>query len=221
MGSIALPPPLPSRPRAPRPAPRSRVVSRPSGSLVDRRKIDKSQERPAVKREPARPVTAKSGPGVLVWLVLPLLAVLAVAGYIAWDLYADALKTQQLEDERGGRDHLRGESAPDRRSREVRVHDPDEDLTALPVQPRVVDLKKVKKTPPLATKATSAPEGALRLLEADFERLTDEGQRKRFQLKVNKLESELPSRAQEPAYLDEVKRLDLEVKAELAKEQPQ
>ena len=32
------------------------------------------------------------------WLLLPLLAVLAVAGYISWDFYADAPKTQQVSD---------------------------------------------------------------------------------------------------------------------------
>lgn len=99
-----LPLPLPSpsgsratRPRASAEPRRGRLVSRPSSPRVDRKKATKSQERPALKQGHPRPsATAKSGRGVLVWLLLPLLAVLAVAGYIAWDLYADPLKTQQV-----------------------------------------------------------------------------------------------------------------------------
>ena len=213
------PPPAPRpRPRPARVAPpetrRSRVVGRPSGAL---KRIDRSQERPAVKRDAPRPHAAKKGPGVLIWLVLPLLAVLAVAGYIAWDLYADTLRARQLEEESRPTQPSRSE-APERRTREVKVQGTEEDLSALPAPPRL-DKKGAKRAPPAAKPPASSGEAAFRVLRADFERLTDDAVRLRFQLKLNKLENELASRGGETAYVDEVRRLDVDVKAELAQEQ--
>jgi serine/threonine-protein kinase len=220
------PAPPPARARATRPAPpeprRGRVVGRPSGPL-ERKKAERSQERPAVKREPSRPLpVAKRGPSVLIWLVLPLLAVLAVAGYIAWDLYADALKAQQLEEELGNHEQGRAEPAPDRRTREVKVKDTEEDLAELPAPPRtaVVDPKRAVRKPPTPPKAPATPgEAAFRVLQADFDQLTEDSVRKRFQLRLNKLDSEHPTRGGDPAYVNEVKKLDGEIKAELAREQ--
>jgi serine/threonine protein kinase len=69
------------------------------------------------KRVPARaavtpPVAQQRPRRVLVWLVLPLLALLAVAGYITWDLYAqelDALRQEQARQHKAPRERPAGD----------------------------------------------------------------------------------------------------------------
>jgi serine/threonine-protein kinase len=170
------------------------------------------------------PTAPKKGPGLFVWLVLPLLALLAVGGYIAWDVYTEQLKSKQLDDERKAEEQR--EAQPDRHSREVKVGTvPEEDLSALPAGAKDAGLVKpaaVGKKPPVVATSRPAPTGApsgeaaLKSLKADFAKLVDDAVAKKFRLKVSKLELELGSRGSEPGYLEDVKKLDAEVKAALA-----
>lgn len=164
---------------------------------------------------------------MVVWLVLPLLAILAVGAYIAWDLYSESLKAKRLEEEARAQNQ-RNEAEPDHRSREVKVlGTAEEDLSTLPVRDggrsTDKDLKDPTKThlapkgaAPKSTTSGSAGEQAFRTLKSDFERIVDESAAKKYRLKVTKLELELPSRGNDTAWVQEVKRLDEEIKGVVA-----
>jgi serine/threonine protein kinase len=213
---LSTPPRGPPRPRPARGAPaepRSRVASRPSVAPVESEWGREDQDRASARSE-RRPPPESPGPGVLVSLVWPLLAVLAVAGYIVWDLSSDALKPKQLDPARGSAEGLRGE----RRPRDARVRERDDDLAALPGSARPAAAEVPQSPPPaLAPPGPSPGLQAVRALRLDFERLPEDA-RKRFQLRMNRLEDDLEQHEAEPDFLSEVKSLDREIKAVLQKQ---
>lgn len=251
MEEPAAPTPLPSKRAAARPE----RAERPDRDPKKRPRAEKTGERKKVERAtttrplkpptpvppaPAPPLASagpvksaakpapRNGPGVVVWLVLPLLAILAVGAYIAWDLYSESLKAKRLEEEARAQNQ-RNEAEPDHRSREVKVPGTGEDdLSTLPVRDgghsTDKDVKDPTKThltpksaPPRTAAATGSPgEQAFRALKSDFERIVDESAAKKYRLKVTKLELELPSRGADSSWVQEVKRLDEEIKGVVA-----
>ncbi len=166
--------------------------------------------------DPELAVPKRKGPSLVVWLVLPLLAVLAVGGYIASDLYAEELKASQIKDEQLQKqqdavEHRPG--PPERKTREVKVgSQPEDDLEAL------VTTKDagVAKTPVPVRKVGRAPTGtpvaqALRALKNEFNAISDEKIANRFKIKVNALVDAEDRRAADPAYLDEVRALQRDI----------
>lgn len=222
-------PPRPARDREASGVRRSPVKAARGPSEKPRR--EKSAERPAPKKEPrstppepkAPPPAAaapkKSGSSLLVWLVVPLLAVLGVGGYIAWDVYTEQLKAQQLQEEQDALDN----AAPlePETSREVKVDAPEPEATAPApeIEKPAAPEKKKKPAAPKAPVASSPGAKALAALKADYAKLVDEGVQKKFKLKLHALETEVGDKGDDPAYVSKVTALHELVKAELEKQQ--
>jgi hypothetical protein len=170
---------------------------------------------------PAKPT--RSGSSMLVWVAVPLLAIIAVGGYIWWDLYTEKLRAQQLSDDPSATQPIANLPTGPERSREVKVK-PD---VAPPPPPSTADddlagIAKSKKPPPAVAKPTVSPgESALRKLEGDLNQL-DANVARKFTLKVSALRSELKAHENDTTYLAtfqaKVNAVHDEVKVELQKQ---
>jgi hypothetical protein len=219
------------------PAAPARPKSKPPASPPEKKKEPKApvpsppppRAKPAAAAapvaEPSAPVEPKKKSSVVVWLVLPLLAVMAVGGYIAWDLYTEQLKAKSIAEEHARPDEPVA-APPERPSREVKVEavapvaSPDDDLQALSPTDAGAAKPTVKRPTGAAPRPTTSPgEVAIKALRAQANAVTDEGVTKRFKLKINKLENELSTRGNDPAYVDEVKKLQGDLEAEARKAQ--
>lgn len=227
----------PDEPR-PRPAPRP-AQRRPRG---DRKKTERTSERSSVKRETARPPPPTppspptpdrsqtpiqtqlvqrppKGPSLALWLVLPLFAALAVAAYIAWDVYIEDMRQQRLEEERRAAPHRRDGRIPGLDAQPAVVVPPVAEPQATPPKEERKEAPRVSATIRKSSSKGSAAEQAVLALRAEFERIVDEGEAKKFRLKVNKLELDLASRGDDPRFIEEVRRLHHEVSAAVAAQQ--
>lgn len=208
----------------------SSVKRSPVKAKSEKPRHDKTGERSAPKKEPrstppepkppARPPAAappptKGGSSVLVWLAVPLLAVLAVGGYIAWDVYTEQLKAAQLQAEHEALD----DAAPPEpeKSREVKVGEPEpEPVEPLPVPEKAATPEKKKPVPDRPKGAAgSAGAKALAALKADYAKLVDEGVQNKFKLRLHKLETEVDEKGGDPAFVSRVNALHEQVKAAL------
>ncbi|MEW5740284.1 MAG: protein kinase [Myxococcota bacterium] len=222
---------------------RSPVKSAPKAEKADRsEKVEKGDkakrgertaERAAVKRDPrSTPPPPKPAPApvaaapakkssVLVWLVVPVLAVLAVGAYIAWDMYTEQLKQEQLEAEEAA--HPDQALDEPEKSREVKVEgDEPEPVQPIPEPEKAATPDKTKKKPdkPKAAVAGSSPGAkALAALKADYGKLVDEGVAKKYKLKLHALEADVAAKGDDPGFVSKVTALHEQVKAELEKQQ--
>ncbi|MBL8940723.1 MAG: protein kinase [Archangium sp.] len=161
----------------------------------------------------------KSGSSVLVWLAVPLLAIGAVGGYIAWDQYTEKLQAQQ----QGAANEplpvpIANTPREPERSREVKLT-PDP-VEPAPTQLEPEDLAGVAKGPKKPTpKPVALPAGelALRKLEADLNQLDDAVARK-FTLKVQVLKNDVKAQGADATFIARVNEVHNLVKAELAKQ---
>jgi serine/threonine-protein kinase len=163
----------------------------------------------------------KSGGSMLVWITLPVLALLAVGGYIAWDVYTERLRAEQVV--KDDTDPVQVPTPPPtgpERSREVKLQ-PDPPLAVEPDELVGVpkDSKKPQPPPPKAgTSKLNPGEQKLRALKADVDQLTNPGEVKGLKITLMKLEQEAPIRGNDAAFTAEVKLLHDQVKAALAKQ---
>jgi hypothetical protein len=223
-------------PRPAREKETSSVKRSPVKAKSEKPRREKTGERPAPKKEPrptppepkppapppaAAPPPKKGGSSVLVWLVVPLLAVLGVGGYIAWDVYTEQLKAAQLQAEHEAVDDAA--PAEPEKSREVKVGQPEPDpVEPLPVPEKAATPDKKKKPvadKPKAAAAGSAGAKALAALKADYGKLVDEGVQKKFKLKLHALETEVDGKGDDPAFVSRVNALHEQVKAALESQQ--
>ncbi len=162
----------------------------------------------------------KQGSSVLVWLAVPLLAIGAVGGYIAWDQYVDNRLQAQQQGEANQLEPLPAGNTPKEpeRSREVKLA-PD------PVEPPPPGLEpedlaavaKGTKKPTPKPVALPPGESALRKLEADLNQLDDMTARK-YRLKVEALKSKVKVEGADATFLARVNEVHDLVKADLAKQ---
>lgn len=190
-------------------------------------------ELPAVQGkavEPAAsPAAAKKKSGILIWLVLPLVGVLTVAGYIAWDLYAERLRQKAL-DEESAREATPPARPEERKSREVKVgaeaRPPEpEDIAPLPKEkePKKKSPAPAPKQPAIAAASTPA-EKAFRSLKADYEKLEQANEtlvKQRFRMRFNIASGKVASKGDDPAFLRDLEALDAEIQGELARPENQ
>lgn len=231
-------PPEPKRPEVTQKAPRPKAGRTTNTAL-------KAQTRPTKEKRPVRADTpaetdvpdhtpvpadrtpvptaapARSGGGsMLVWLALPVLAVAAVGGYIAWDRYTERLREEQQAREEPV------QVIPDgpERSREVKVPGPAADPPVNGATPDELDLlQKLPKKPPVAV-VKAEPKGspgekALRALKADLKQLSDESQARPFLLKLRSLEDRLAEHGAEASFVAEVNQLHAGVREALSRQQ--
>lgn len=162
----------------------------------------------------------KQGSSMLVWLAVPLLAIAAVGGYIAYDQYVDKMQQEQKQGEANPLQALPANNPPKEpeRSREVK-------LTPDPVEPPPSQLEPedlagvAKGTKKPAPKPVALPAGelALRKLEADLNQLDDAVARK-FTLKVQVLKNDVKAQGADATFIARVNEVHNLVKAELAKQ---
>lgn len=228
------PKPTGQRPAVARPAPKAEArpePKKPAAKPVADGSLTPPAERPAVPAKTEEPVAppakAKKKSGLLIWLVLPLVGVLTVAGYIAWDLYAERVKQRALEEE-SAREVPQPAPPEARKSREVKVGGeaaPEpEDIAPLPKEQAAP-----KKAPPPAPRpppAVAATPGqkAFRALKADYEKLEQANEtlvKQKFRLRFNMLSSDVASKGDDPAFVKKLEALDAELQAELSKPENQ
>ncbi len=159
-----------------------------------------------------------------VWFVIPALAIAAVGGFIAWDVYSDAQKAKAAEE-------AAAQDAEEAATPEAPVEEKVADPTPAPepeTPPDDVapDVKKdAPKKPAQAPKkaapaATGTPgELALRSLQQDFEKLVDEAVQRKFRLQLSKLESDVAEKGEDPGFVRKVEDLHEQVKLALSKQQ--
>lgn len=162
----------------------------------------------------------KQGSSMLVWLAVPLLAIAAVGGFIAYDQYVEKLQQAQKQGEANGLQPLPATNTPKEpeRSREVKLA-PDP-VEPPPDQLEPEDLAGVAKGPKKpAPKPVVLPAGelALRKLEADLNQLDDAAARK-FTLKVQVLKNDVKAQGADATFIARVNEVHNLVKAELAKQ---
>jgi eukaryotic-like serine/threonine-protein kinase len=175
---------------------------------------------PAPARDPLPPAPAqgkKSGSSMLVWVALPVLAIAAVGGFIAWDVYTERLRAQQLSNEPTEPAPTVSTPPGPERSREVKTV-PDPAPTA--IEPD--DLTALAKKPKPAAKAgdpkPSAGERAIKLIKADLLLLTDPGLSRKYTLLLLPLEKNVATRGAEASFQAEVNQLHAQVKDALTKQ---
>ncbi len=172
------------------------------------------------------PEKPRSSQNALVWVSVPLLAVLAVASYIGWDVYTERLRAQQLSEAPDAVEPVLvvERPRPPERSREVKVTvDPVVALKAEPddLAPLPRDTKK-KPAPPVVKAPevkSSAGENAIKALRADLKLIVDDSVARSFVLKTRVLDDAVAKRGNDAAFLAEVKALHAQVKTELEKQQ--
>jgi serine/threonine-protein kinase len=174
------------------------------------------------EQTPAPTAAPKKKSSVAVWIALPLLTILAVGSYIAWDLYTEKLRAQQQVDDPNQAlpiENARSGSPVPERSREVKVT-PDpvepavelEDLTALQREP------KKQKPRPSETKLSEG-DRLLKNLEADAALLINPGDVKGLNIQLVKLRNTAPAQRSEATFTAQVKDLHRQVREALGKQQ--
>ncbi len=249
MPVVAPPDEPPARPREERPARASRLslskvapAGRTSGlrQAVPPTRTDDQTPTPASAVEsssppaevPAAPKTmtlpARSSPAksnsALVWVVVPLVALLAVGGYIAWDVFAEKLRAAQVAAQADR------ETAPpvreERKSREVKAagavapeaprSPEDEELapTAVVKKPKAPG---TVKAPAAATAQLSPGARAYKALKAEFDAVASETLAKKYRLRVHALGDKVDARGDDPGFLSDVEALRSQLAGDAAK----
>ncbi len=197
-------------------------------------KADRSGERPMPRAKPPppqrtdtqvlsavserAPAPAQKSSSKLIWLVLPALALAAVAAFIGWDVYSDKMHRQEQADA------VEAETVPEVPPPEVKPPPRREPEPEAPKEeaPKVEAPKKKPQSPPPQprAKADGTPgELALRSLQGDFAKLVDEAVQRKFRLQVSALEGQVDARGSDPAFVKKVQSLHEQVKTALAKQQ--
>lgn len=211
----------PSSPRAPALPEKSerRIAPKATAEALPRGTPPSAPSKTPDQTPAPQPAAKRSGSSMLVWVTLPVLAILAVGGYIAWDLYTDRLRAEQV-----GKDDTEPVQVPmppstgPEKSREVKLQpdplpiEPD-DLAAVPKDP-----KKPPPPPPKTASKLSPGEQKLRALKADVDQLINPGEVKGLKINLMKLEQQATARGNEAAFTAEVNQLHEQVKAALAKQ---
>ena len=163
------------------------------------------------------PAAAKSGSSVLVWVALPVLAIAAVGGYIAWDVYTERLRAQHLADEPAVTVPVVVTPTGPERSREVKL---EPDPLPPPVEPEdLPGLAKDPKKPKPVPKVVVDPKvSMIRSLKDEIDQVNNPAQNGRFRLELRALE-DLASKGGEVAtFQAKVNELKSRVKEAIAKQ---
>ncbi|MDP3232953.1 MAG: protein kinase [Myxococcales bacterium] len=165
------------------------------------------------------PSAAKSGSSVLVWVALPVLAIAAVGGYIAWDVYTERLRAQHLTDEPSDPVPMVATPTGPERSREVKLQpDPPppsiepEDLPGIAKDP-----KKPKPSPKVEPKAISREQMSMRTKEEIERSINDQAEKRTLIMAVNKLEGSVPA-GDNATFVAELAKIRAKVKEIVAKQ---
>lgn len=163
---------------------------------------------------PAPAAAKKPGSSVLVWVALPVLAIAAVGGYIAWDVYTERLRAQHLADEPTVTLPVVVPPTGPERSREVKL---EPDVPPTPVEPE--DLPGIAKDPkkPKPIVRATPREDPTAPIKADINQLTNPAVIRTFTLNLNLLEGER-AKTGDATFQAKLNELHKKVKEALAKQ---
>lgn len=168
-------------------------------------------------------VAPRSG-SMLVWMTLPLLAVLAVVGYIAWDVYSTRLlEEQRANDAREGNTSVDESDKPER-SREVRIPG---SITNPAVGPELTadDLSvpsRAKRPPPSKAASEAKPTSKMMMLKqvrVELERVENGNGLGALKLKLMALETEAGKPGGEAEFQAKVRQFQAEIRSALDRQQ--
>ncbi|MBL8914993.1 MAG: protein kinase [Archangium sp.] len=207
---------VPKAPATPPPPPQ-----RTDTQIIDRAVADVPPPHLAAQAAAAKP---RKGGSMWAWFVIPALALAAVGGYIAWDIYSESMHQKELEEEgladEGDAPQVENDGAPAPGAEEPapnptpKAKDPVVEPAQKP--PPAKTPAPVKTAAPAPKKASGTPgQVALRALQADFARLDNQ---QKFQLKMNELEGQADDKGDDPAFVKKITGLHEQVKAALAKQ---
>lgn len=177
-------------------------------------------ERVPEKPSPGIPVAKKKGSNAI-WFAVPIIALLGVAGVIAFDLYMDSKKQQTLEPEESEEaETVQEEPGEKDASAEKAAPKPEDAAPKETAAPKEAPKKKQPAPAPKVAKAAASPgEGAMRALQGDFDKLVDEAVQRKFKLQLHALEGQVEDKGSDPAFVKKVQDLHEQVKTALAKQQ--
>ena len=186
--------------------------------IIDRAVADVPPPHLAAQAASAKP---RKGGAMWAWFVIPALAIAAVCGYIAWDVYSEEMHARQAAED--GAEAEAEDAAPEP-APQPQPKPEDAAPTPPPEVKAVVEPEKPRPPPPKVTPAPKKPSGsagqvAMRSLQADFEKLVDEGVQRKFRLQMTQLESQAGDQGDDPGFVKKVNALHEQVKAALAKQQ--
>jgi serine/threonine-protein kinase len=201
-------------PRAPAPTPPPPVQR--TDTMIITNPIADAPPPAAVAPKPAR-----KGGAMWAWFVIPAIAIAAVAGFIAWDQYSDQLKQQAVDDAEA--DAPQVDLPPEPPKPEAPAAEPKAVEPGPSAAPAPAEVKPAPKSAPKAPKKPSGGGGspgqlALRALQADFEKLVDEGVQRKFRLRLTEFEGQVDAKGDDPAFVQKVEGVHEQVKAALAKQ---
>jgi serine/threonine-protein kinase len=199
----------PEKPKAKAPA------QPPPPQRTDTAILERVPDRPSPGIPVAKAPRKKSN---AVWFAVPLIALLGLAGVIAFDVYMDSKKQQPVEFEEA--ETVQDE--PGEKSAENKnAPKPEPAPEDAPQEPTPKEAPKKKPNAP--TKVAKAPatpgEGAMRALQGDFDKIVDEGVQRKFKLQLHALEGQVEDKGSDPAFVKKVQDLHEQVKTALAKQQ--
>lgn len=161
----------------------------------------------------------RKGGSMWAWFVIPGLAIAAVGGYIAWDIYSESMHEKQGDEElaadEGDGAQIENDAPP-----EPKVEDTPAPKAKDPVVEPAAKPPPTKAPAPVKTAAPKKASGtpgqvALRALQGDFAKLDNQ---QKFQIKMNELEGQADDKGDDPAFVKKVTALHEQVKAALAKQ---
>jgi hypothetical protein len=173
----------------------------------------------SVGAQPAEAAVKKKGASWL-WFVVPILAVLALAGFIV----ADLLASPAAEPVDTPTADVAEEAPPPLRLPPVQPLPLDDEPEEVPppaqLPPKVAEPRKKGGAAPRVKEGGggqgSPGEKAFKALKADYERLPDEGVQRRFKLQLNALAGQVATKGDDPDFLLKVEALHEKVRAALA-----
>jgi serine/threonine-protein kinase len=154
------------------------------------------------------------------WFAVPVIAIVGLGGFIAFDLHLDAQRREQEEahEQEQPAQEPEAEAPPED---EVRAPPPEAGEVA-PEAPRDAAPAPKKKAPApvkVATRTAGSPgASALADLKGDYAQLVDEAVQRKFRLQVTALESQVEEKGSDPAFVQKVERLHEQIKTALGQQ---
>jgi hypothetical protein len=165
--------------------------------------------------------TGKKGGARWIWFVLPALALAGVGGFIGWDVYKDKQQRDARATATEEAEQINEEPTPEVKVAPEPTPPPPE--VVVPPEDPAPKVEPKKKAPPPSVKtikASASPgEAAMRLLQADFEKLIDESVQRKFRLQLSALEGQVGEKGNDAAFVRKVEALHEQVKTALSKQQ--
>lgn len=169
------------------------------------------------------PVPQKKKSSGLVWVLVPVLAIAAVAAFIVVDMRLEQQRAQQAEDVTDASTVDAPPPTPKAAPAPPPPAEPEEPTPSGEATPEPVKTAAptvAAKRAAVAAKSNSSSGAlALRALTSDFDKLIDVGTQRQFRLRLSQLQGQVNEQGEDAEFLSRVETLHQDVKAALANQQ--